>query len=230
MRFDKNMRAASALTLGVMALSALASNFLLRLFFSLLRGPTETGLEKDIISSNTLFVMSGLIGLMVAVLCFRSILNGIREYGLPGVIPAPDPFDGKHIRVALVVSETGATWREVYAQWVPAHHLRTLMKGPLGKQLTLANKEKERLSIVRCLAAEDEGGGETFVVKLKKGRKVIHNLEMISGKRGRFETEDERPYATCYYPLAYVGCDGTESGGWLKFGGETRIMRLAFLD
>lgn len=228
MRFDNNMRAASALTLVVFGLSALASNFLLRLFFNLLRGPAETGLDKEVISSGALFVIAGLFGVMVAVLCFRPILNWVKERGLPFFIPEPDPFEGKHIRVGLVVSQ-GQLWKEVYSAWIPAHHLRTLMNGPVGIHLTVVNKERERLSIYRQRADEDEGGDEIFVVKLKKGKKVLHNLEMLAGNRGTFEVDEQKPYATCYYPLAYVGCDGTESGGWLKFGGEVRLMRLAFI-
>lgn len=230
MRFDTNIRATIACSLGVLGLTALAANFLLRLFFSLLAGPAETGLEKNIISPTTLAIMSGLIGLAMAVVCYRSILGWIRERGLPGWIPAPNPFEGKHIRVSLVVSETGALWKEAYSQWVPAHHLATMMKGPVGKSLTLANNEGERLTIRRCLAAEAEGGGDIFVVKLKKNRKVLYNLEMPAGSRGTFESPAEHKYATCYYPLAFVGCDGTDSGGWLKFGGEKRVMRLVYLD
>lgn len=230
MRFDTNTRATIACSLGVFGLSALAANFLLRLFFSLLSGPAETGLEKNIISPSALALISGLIGLTMAVVCFRSILGWIRERGLPGWIPAPSPFEGKHVRVSLIVSETGATWKETYSQWVPAHHFNTMIKGPVGKSLTLANQEGERLTIVRCLAPEAEGGGDIFVVKLKKNRKVVYNLEMPAGSRGSFESAEEQKYATCQYPLAFVGCDGTDSGGWLKFGGETRVMRLLFLD
>jgi hypothetical protein len=230
MRFDKNIRATAAVSLGVLALSALASHFLLRLFFGLLRGATETGLEKDVISTGALFSICGLIGLMMAVVCFRPILGWIRERGLPGLVEAPDPFEGKHIRVALSVSQNGGMFSEVYSQWVPAHHLNTLMKGPVGKHLTLANKEGERLAIVRCMAPEDEGGGEIFVVKHKKGRKVIHNLEMAATSRGTFESDEEQNYANCFYPLTFVGCDGTNAGGWLKFGGEKRIMGLIYLD
>lgn len=230
MRIDTNIRATIACSLGVLGLTALASHFLLRLFFSLLAGPAETGLEKNIVSPIALAVMSGLIGLTMAIVCFRSILGWIRERGLPGWIPAPNPFNGKHIRVSLVVSENGARWNETYSQWVPAHHLHSLMKGPIGKSLTLANQAGERLTIVRCLAPETEGGGDIFVVKHKKGRKVLYNLEMPAGSRGTFESAEEQDYATCYYPLAFVGCDGTDSGGWLKFGGEKRVMRLIYLD
>lgn len=230
MRFDKHTRAALTVTIGVFALSSLTCNLLLRLLLSLLRAPVETGLEKEVISSNTLILISGLIGIMIGVVCFRSVLGWIRERGLPGFIPAPDPFEGKHIRIALVASQDGALFNEVYSQWVPAHHVRTLMKGPLGKNLTLGNKQHERLSILRCLLAEEEGGGETFVVKQRKGKRVIYNMEMTAGKRGTLETDAERNYATCWYPLTFVGCDDTATGGWLKFGGEVRLMRLAFLD
>jgi hypothetical protein len=230
MRFDKHIRAASAISLGVFALCALASNLLLRLFFSLLQGPRETGFEKDVISANSLLLICGLIGLMMAVVCFRPILGWIRERGLPGFIPAPDPFEGKHIRVALVASPDGSTPSEVYTQWIPAHHIRTLMKGPLGKKLTLGNKAGERLSILRCLSAAEEGGDEIFLVVHRKGRRVSYNMELPVGKRGTFETDEERNYATCWYPLTFVGCDDTTPGGWLKFGGETRIMRLAFIS
>ncbi|MDZ4836285.1 MAG: hypothetical protein SGJ27_21100 [Candidatus Melainabacteria bacterium] len=230
MRFNIHTRATLACSLGVLALSALASNFLLRAFFSLLSSPAETGLEKGIISPTALAISSGLIGLAMAVVLFRPILGWIRERGLPGWIPAPSPFEGKHIRVSLVVSETGALWKETYSQWVPAHHLHTMMKGPIGKSLTLANQQGERLTILRCLAAEDEGGGDIFVVKMKRARKVIYNFEMPSGSRGTFESPADQKFATCYYPLAFVGCDGTDSGGWLKFGGEKRLMRLVYLD
>jgi hypothetical protein len=230
MRFDKHIRAASASALGVFLLSALASNMLLRLFFSLLQGPQETGFEKDIISFNSLLLISGLFGLMIAIVCFRPILSWIRERGLPGFIAPPDPFEGKYIRVALVASPQGSAPREVYSQWLPAHHIRTLMKGPLGKKLTLGNKAGERLSILRCLSPADEGEDETFLVVHRKGRRVSYNMELPAGKRGTLETDEERNYATCWYPLSFVGCDDTTPGGWLKFGGEVRIMRLAFTD
>lgn len=230
MRFDKHIRVASAVTLGVAALSALTCNLLLKLALSYFRAPVETGLERDAISGNTLLLISGLVGLMVAVVCFRLILGRIREHGLPGLIPAPDPFEEKHIRVALVASQDGGVFSEIYSQWIPAHHIRSLMHGPLGKKLILGNKLRERLTIQRCLSSEEEGGGETFVVTHRTGKRVNYNMEMAAGKRGTFETEVERNYATCWYPLTFVGCDDTTPGGWLKFGGEVRIMRLAFLD
>jgi len=230
MRFDKHTRATAAVTLGVFTLSALASHFLLRLLFSFLMGATETGLEKDIITPGALFLICGLVGLMMAVVSYRPIFGWIKERGFPGLVDAPDPFEGKHIRVGLTVSEAGALWKEVYSQWVPAHHIRDLLKGPVGKKLTLGNQQGERLSIIRAVASEEEGGGDIFVVKFKRDRKVVYNLEMTPGSRGTLETDDERNYATCWYRLNFVGCEGDQTGGWLKFGGETRLMRIAFLE
>lgn len=231
MRFDIHVRATVAASLGVLALTALASHILLRLLLGFLAGPIETGFEKEIISTGALMTIAGLIGLMMAVVCFRPILGWIRQNGLPGLIEAPSPFEGKHIRVALVVSDTGGLFSEVYSQWVPAHYLNTLMKGPLGKHLTLGNKLHERLSIVRNVASENEGGGDVFVVKLKKRGKVVYSLEMLPGKIGTYESDQERDYASCWFPLVFVGTDGANNtGGWLKFGGDKRIMRLVYLD
>jgi hypothetical protein len=230
MRFNTHARAATVCSLGVFTLTAVVTNFLLGLFFSLLASPAQTGLEKNVISPTILAVMSGLSGLAMAIVFFRPILKLVRERGFPGWIPAPGPFDNKYVRVALVASETDGLWKERYAQWVPAHHLNDLMLGPIGKTLTLGNKAGERLSVSRTLAPEEEGGGDIFVVRFKVDRKVIYNLEMPAQSQGTYEESTDNDYATCYYPLAFVGCDGTNSGGWLKFGGEKRVMRILYRD
>ncbi len=223
MRFDTPTRATVAVSRGVFAISALLSHFLLRLLLGLFKGPAETGLEKDIIGPQTLFVISALIGLVMTVVCFVPLLKHIRERGLPGVIPSPDPFDDKYIRVSLIV--TGE--HENYSQWVPAHHIHTLMKGAFGKKLTLARKGNERLTIVRNEELSN-ADGDTIIVKQKKAGKVVYNMELVQGTQGLFESDSERDYSTCHYEMAFIGCDGQR--GWLKFGGETRVMKLVFLD
>ncbi|MBX9668048.1 MAG: hypothetical protein K2X93_10535 [Candidatus Obscuribacterales bacterium] len=223
MRFDAPTRATVAVSLGVFALSALVSNFLLRLFLGLLKAPAQTGLEKEIIGPQALFIISALIGLVMTVLCFVPILKHIRERGLPGLIPSPDPFDRKFIRVSLTVKGND----ESYSQWVPAHHVHNLMKGAFGKKLTLARNGNERLILVRNEEPSNEDG-DTILVKQKKAGKVLFNMELVQGTQGLFESDSERDYATCYYEMAFIGCDGQR--GFLKFGGEVRVMKLVFLD
>jgi hypothetical protein len=229
MRFDTPYRAALVLSLGVIVVGGVAAYYLLQLFFAALTGPPQTGYEKEVISSTALYVASGLLGVLAAFFSFRPILALIRERGLPGLIEAPDPFAGKQLRVALTVLETGS-WREVYSQWLAAPHVVSLLRGDSGSRLTLGNQAGERLTISRELLTYDESGDvkETFVVKLKHGKKVVHNLEMPAGLRGTLEVDSQKNYATCWYPLACVGCDDKKESAWLKFGGKTVLMRQLF--
>ncbi len=225
MRITQNTRAALAVCAGIFAVSSVAVFFLMRLLLNGLAGSiSDSGVAREVISSGALLAISALGGLAFAVVFFSNVKMWIKENGLPGFIPPPDPLDGQVVRVGLSVSAKGGLFQEVYSQWVKAHYISNFLKNGDSNKLTLLKKDGLRLVLVKTT----ENGGTMLFVKLMNRRRIFYSLELTNGHTGEFQPDEEKKFANCFYQLSFVAC--TDAHAWLKFGGDYKLLKLLFLN
>lgn len=229
MRGDITNRVTLAICLGL----ALIGSFLYYLLLSfilgvLLSGPPGTT-DKDVVDPMFLIGSCVILGTLTTTLLFNPIRSTIGEYGLPGFIPAPDPLDGKSIRLSLSLPdrESYTGWKEHFNLWIAAPAMKQFMTGQ-RRSITLRNNEGSYLTLSSANTEPQAKKPESFTIRFSRGRRVIAKLESSPIHRGEFQSDSERRNAQCSYSLIFVGCEESETGGWIIFWGTDRTMRLIF--